>query len=193
MSYSSLHRLRNWIAWLLIGALCWLLLGVVVTRANDVVYSTWTGFTANPSLTVSARCLNTGSEYVWAAETGTQLLDIIQIGSVGSQFFYAYGNGTPGATGSSYVEHEFGYNDGNYHTYGISFVRPYWYLSIDGTVQATISDSFRGWTLQHTKVMAEGNLPFGWARCYSTNENQFFGGYGPQPSYSFGTGWWAVW
>ena len=172
-----------------------LLTGYLVPHAlaNSTVYSTWTGFTANPSLTVSAKCLNTGSEYVWAAETGTQLLDIIQIGSVGSQFFYAYGNGSPGATGSSYVEHEFGYNDGNYHTYGISFVRPYWYLSIDGTVQATISDSFRGWTLQHTKVMAEGNLPFGWARCYSTNANQSFGGYGPQPSYSFGTGWWAVW
>ena len=192
--YRSQHRARNWVVMLLVGLLFWLLIGVAVTHAG------WTESTVSPSgfgmwgaprLTASATCRNAGHEAVWVAETGTQYLDIIQVGTVSGTLFYAYGRGVPNGAGSLYREVHLGPSGTGPHRYGLALRAHVWTLTIDGRVVARIPDTFRDWRLRQTQVMAEGDLPFGAASCTSVGA-WHFGGYGPQPRATFGTDWWRV-
>ena len=191
--YRSQHRLRDWLAWLLVGLLFWLMVGVAATRAA------WAPSTISPSgfgmrgpsrLAASATCRNAGHEAVWVAETGTQYLDIIQVGVMDGRFFYAYGRGVPNGAGSLYREVHLGPSGTGPHRHGLSLASRVWTITIDGRVVVRISDTFRTWRLRQTQVMAEGTT-FGPAACVSAGR-WYFGGYGPQPRSSFGANWWRV-
>ncbi len=149
------------------------------------------GMFGPPRLSVTATCRNTGHEAVWVAETGTDFLDIIQVGDMDGSLFLAYGRGVPNGQGSLYVERHLGPAGTGPHRYGLSLAARTWTLTIDGRVVAQIPDSFRTWRLRATQVMAEGDLPFGAASCSAAGA-WHFGGYGPQPVRSFGADWWSV-
>ena len=149
------------------------------------------GMRGAPRLTLVATCSSVGHQAVWAAETGTEYLDIIQIGTMAGKFFYAYGRGNPNAPGSLYVEKQLGPSGTGPHRYSLSLANRIWSLGIDNRVVATVSDTFRTWKLRASQIMAEGTLPFGTARCSSPGYWNF-GGYGPQPTRLFGHDWWSV-
>ncbi len=160
-----------------------LVAGMAVPRvmADGHIASTWTGAWGDPSLTVSATCRSTGRQAVWAAETGTRFLDIVQVGIRSGRFFAAWGNGVPGGVGSSYAERDLGRAAPGWHRYRVALRARVWYLFVDGRVRIRVSDAFRHWRLRHSQVMAEGDLPFGRASCRYTMRGAFHGGYGHQP------------
>ena len=192
--YRPLHPARWWALWLCVGALSWLLLGVAVTHAawsEATVATSGFGMRGAPRLAATAICANAGHEAVWVAETGTQFLDIIQVGAMDGTLFYAYGRGVPNAAGSLYVERHLGPSGTGAHRYGLSLAARVWTLTVDGRVVARIPDTFRTWRLRQTQVMAEGDLPMGTASCSAPGAWRF-GGYGPQPPVTFGADWWRV-
>ncbi len=161
--------------------------------ADGYVASTWTGAWGAPSLSVSATCRSTGRQAVWAAETGTRFLDIVQVGVRGGRWFAAWGNGVPNGAGSSYAERDLGRATTGWHAYRVSLASHVWSLSIDGRVRVRVADTFRHWLLRSSQVMAEGDLPFGHAMCRYSLRNAHTGGYGPQPpTLRIGIGWWSV-
>ena len=197
------HRHPNWrVHWalaflvsLVLWALIFALVFVAVTHAawsESTVSTTGLGMRGAPSLSVSATCSNAGHEAVWIAETGTQYLDIIQVGAMDGSLFYAYGRGVPNEAGSLYVERHLGPSGRGSHRYGLSLAARVWTMTIDSRVVARIPDTFRIWHLHATQVMAEGDLPFGPAACQLTAGRWYFGGYGPQPLTDFGLNWWKI-
>ena len=191
--YRSPHRIRSWTTALLVGLAFWLAVGVAVTHAGwseSTVSTSGFGMWGPSRLSASAICRNTGHEAVWVAETGTQYLDIIQVGSMDGTLFYAYGRGTPNGAGSLYREVHLGPSGTGPHRYGLALRAHVWTLTIDGRVVARIPDTYRTWRLRQTQVMAEGTT-FGPASCVSSGA-WHFGGYGPQPVTSFGADWWSV-
>ena len=166
-----------------------LVVGVATARADA---TTWTGAWTAPRSSTTATCRSSGPQAVWVAETGTQLLDIIQVGSIGGQFFYAYGRGVPNGAGSLYVEKRLGKSDTGWHTYGVTHAGATWTLTIDGRSVAVVSDTFRTWAFRATQVMAEGTLPFGTASCRLPSASWTFGGHGPQPPFDFTATSWTV-
>lgn len=170
-----------------------MLVGVLVPHALAwTVASTWTGAWGSPALAVSARCSSTGPQAVWAAETGSQFLDIIQVGTIGGRYFAAWGNGTPNGAGSSYVQRDLGPTTSGQHVYAVALSDHRWRLSIDGRVRLVVLDTFRHWRLQYSQVQAEGVLPFGHAACSFTMRHVVYGGQGPQGPSRIGAGWWSV-
>ena len=187
------QRAFNWAAWLLVGAMFWLCVGIAVTRADEgYIASTWTGAWTAPRSSTMATCRSAGPQSVWVAETGTQLLDIIQVGTIDGQFFYAYGRGTPNGAGSLYVEKRLGPSGTGWHTYAVVHSGATWTLTIDGRTVAVVSDTFRTWAFRATQVMAEGTLPFGTASCRLPSASWTFGGHGPQPPFDFTATSWTV-
>ena len=75
-----------------------LIVGVGIGHAKDERYiaTTWTGAWTAPRTSTVATCRSDGHQAVWVAVTGTALLDIIQVGSIDGDLFYAYGDGVPG-------------------------------------------------------------------------------------------------
>ena len=172
-----------------------LLAGLLVPRvmADGYIASTWTGAWGSPALSVSASCRSAGRQAVWAAETGTRFLDIIQIGTVNGRYFAAWGNGAPNGAGSSYVQRDLGRAAPGRHAYRVSLASRVWSLSIDGRVRVRVADTFRHWRLRASQVMAEGDLPLGHASCRYAMRDAHTGGYGPQPrTLRLGNGWWSV-
>ena len=184
---------NRWFAfWIVVCLLFWAGLLAAVTHAGEsTIATTWAGMREAPRTTISATCRNAGHEAVWVADTGTAFLDIIQVGAMNGQFFYAYGLGVPNGTGSLYVEKHLGPSGTGAHRDGLSLASDAWTLTIDGRVVARIPDTFRTWSLHATQVMAEGDLPFGPASC-SASGNWSFGGYGPQPAFDFSANGWNV-
>ena len=194
MEHRNQHWYVWWTLWLCVGALMWAGIFAVVTHAawsESTISPSGLGMTGPPSLSASAVCRNAGHEAVWIAETGSDYLDIIQVGDMDGTLFYAYGRGVPNGPGSLYREIHLGPAGTGPHRYGISLASRVWTISIDGRVVARIPDSFRTWPLRATQVMAEGTLPFGAASCSSAGRWRF-GGYGPAPRWSFGTDRWAI-
>ena len=196
------HRHPHWwIHWgiaflvsLALWAVIFALVFVAVTHAawsESTVSSTGLGMRGAPRLSISATCSNAGHEAVWVAETGTQYLDIIQVGSMDGELFYAYGRGVPNGPGSLYVERHLGPSGTGPHRYGVTLAAHTWTLTIDDRVVARIPDTFRTWRLRATQVMAEGTT-FGPAACRLPVGRWYFGGYGPQPLTDFGLNWWKI-
>lgn len=172
-----------------VGALIIWALGGAVARADGTVSPTGFGMWREPALSASAVCRSTGPQAVWIGEAGTAYLDIVQVGIISGRLFYAYGRGEPSAPGSLYVERRLGPAGAGPHRLGLSLAGRVWTLSIDGRAVARVPDGFRTWRLRHTQVMAEGSS-FGSLSCTSPGR-WFFGGYGPQPRWSFGKeGFW---
>ena len=190
------QHLFNWAAMLLVGAMFWLLMGIAVTHAawpENYIASTWTGAWTAPRSNTTVTCRSKGPQAVWVAEAGTQMLDIIQVGSVGGQFFYAYGRGVPTGAGSLYVEKHLGRSGTGWHTYGVTHAGASWTLTINGRSVAVVSDTFRTWAFHQTQVMAEGDLAtMGTAACRLPTAMWTFGGNGPQPPFDFGATWWTI-
>ena len=182
---------RAAIAATLAGAI---LVGLLVPRAlaDSSIATTWTGAWGSPALAVSATCRATGREAVWAAETGTRFLDIIQVGTLDGRYFAAWGNGVPNGAGSSYVQRDLGPTPAGAHVYRVALAAHVWSLSIDGRVRVRVADGFRHWRLVYSQVQAEGSLPFGAASCSFSMRHVLYGGHGPQPPTRIGAGWWAV-
>ncbi|MHB8674580.1 MAG: hypothetical protein ACYDAK_13010 [Candidatus Limnocylindrales bacterium] len=179
---------------LVLGGLIWSLGVNAIVRAgwtDSTIAATWFGMFRAPALTASATCRNTGHEAVWVAETGTDFLDIIQVGSQDGDLFYAWGSGHPNGIGSVFTERHLGPAGTGPHRYGLTLAVRVWTLTIDGRTVARISDSFRTWRLRATQVMSEGTLPFNTASCSSPGR-WHFGGYGPQPNRTIGPTWWTV-
>jgi hypothetical protein len=184
-----------WAVWIGVSLLLWASIFVAVTRAawtESTIATSGFGLRGAPRLSASAVCRNAGHEAVWVAETGTEFLDIIQVGAMDGELFYAYGRGVPNGPGSLYVERHLGPSGTGAHRYGLSLAARVWTLTIDGRMVARIPDTFRTWRLRATQVMAEGNLPFGPARCDLPAGTWHAGGYGPQPVTSFGATWWSA-
>ena len=192
-------RRRDWPLWtwlpILIGlVIFWSLVFATTTSAawsESTVSPSGFGMRGAPRLSVTATCRNTGHEAVWVAETGSAFLDIIQVGAMDGDLFYAYGRGVPNGAGSLYVERHLGRSGTGAHRYGLVLSQRIWTLTIDGRTVARIADTFRTWRLRATQVMSEGELPFGAASCVSAGRWNF-GGYGPQPRLRFGADWWSV-
>ena len=169
-----------------------LIVGVGIGNADSSIASTWTGAWTAPRSSTVVTCRSAGPQSVWVAETGTQFLDIIQVGTIDGQFFYAYGRGVPNGAGSLYVEKRLGKSGTGWHTYGITHAGS-WTLTIDGRSVAVISDTFRTWAFRATQVMAEGNVAtMGTASCDLPVAAWSFGGHGPQPAFSFTANSWSV-
>jgi hypothetical protein len=201
--------MRWLVFWLAVCLTFWLALGYTVTHATDYLFaSTWSGAWNSPQKYTTATCRAAGihagyPQSVWIAQTGTALLDIIQVGTVNGRYFYAYGRGVPNGPGSLYVEKDFGSAGTGPHTYRIqlesaidynrlNITGAVWLLTIDGIPVARISDSFRTWKIRHTQIMTEGDLPIGAASCRFPGTGWNFGGYGPQPPFHFTNNWWSV-
>jgi hypothetical protein len=169
-----------------------ILVGVLVPHALATSTSWW-GLQAPASTTVSGSCRNSGPQYVWIAVTGTQSLDIIQLGVIGQTYFYAYGSGTPNTPGSNYTEVHLGAAGTGYHYYSISYTAPIWTLKIDSVIVASINNSFRNWTQKALQTMAEGTV-FGSSRCHVAGTNwQNKGSGSPEPpTYTWGIDWWQI-
>jgi hypothetical protein len=168
-----------------------LLLALALLAPNSIATSGF-GMHGAPRLSMSATCRNSGHQAVWVAQTGTAFLDIIQVGTMDGEWFYAYGRGVPNGPGSLYVERHLGASGTGRHLYGVTLEAKVWTLTIDGRVVAVIPDTFRTWRLRATQVMAEGDLPFGSASCSFPAGSWTYGGYGPQPPNSFGATSWRV-
>ena len=164
-----------------------LILLIALTTISPTGFGMW----SSPSLSAEATCYNTGPQAVWIGETGTQYLDIMQIGTMNGQYFYAYGRGVPNGANSLYVQKYIGKANAAPHHYSLSLSSHIWKLSIDNKVVATISDTFRTWSIRETQVMVEGTLPFNHASCTSQGY-WYFGGYGPQPASTITTNGWKV-
>ena len=158
----------------------------------STIATTWFGEFGAPRLSMQATCRNGGHEAVWVAETGYAFLDIIQVGVVDGELFYAYGSGTPGVPGSTFREVHLGPSGTGPRRYGLALAAHVWTLRIDDRVVARVPDTFRRWRLHQTQVMAEGDLPFGPAACRLPVGRWYAGGYGPQPLTDFGLNWWAI-
>ena len=184
-----------WAFWIVACLLFWVVLFVAVTRAAEpmtYVATTWFGMRGAPRTAISATCRNAGHQAVWVAETGTQMLDIIQVGTWDGTLFYAYGRGVPNGPGSLYVEKHLGPSGAGPHRYGLTLAARVWTLTVDGRAVARIPDTFRTWSLRASQVMAEGDLPFGPASCSLPPGTWNVGGYGPWPPSDFGADWWSV-
>ncbi len=184
-----------WITWLTVGVLVWGLIIATVTRAvqpESYIATSWFGMRGTPRTTIVASCSNSGKQSVWIAETGTQFLDIIQVGSMNGVLFYAYGRGVPNGANSLYVEKHLGSSGSKWHYYSLILAAHVWTITIDGSVVARISDAFRTWKLHQTQVMVEGDLPFGKASCILPKGTWRVGNYGPMPVADFGANWWIV-
>ena len=186
---------RWWAFWIVVCLLFWAGLLVAVTHAawpENYVATSWFGMRGAPRTSLSATCSNAGHESVWVAQTGTQVLDIIQVGAMDGTLFYAYGRGVPNGPGSLYVEKHLGPSGTGQHVYGMTLAARVWTLTIDGRTVARIPDTFRTWRLRASQVMAEGDLPFGPARCQVPVGVWNVGDYGPQPATDFGARWWSI-
>lgn len=197
MDHSNRHWRLWWTFWIVVSLGLWAVILTPFTRAEsawteDYIASTWYGMWGAPRLETTATCQSSGHQAVWVAQTGTRFLDIIQVGSMDGDLFYAYGRGVPNGEGSLYVEKHLGPSGTGPHRYGLSLSAHVWTISIDGRTVARIPDAFRTWRLQDTQVMAEGELPFGPVSCVLPVGRWYSMGYGPQPVGTFGARWWRV-
>lgn len=195
MEHSNRHWRLWWTFWVAVCLAFWGLVGVTVTRAEwteSTVATTWYGMWGAPRLESMATCRSRGHQAVWVAQTGSEFLDIIQVGSMDGELFYAYGRGVPNGEGSLYVEKHLGPSGTGAHRYSLTLASRVWTIRIDGRTVARIPDTFRTWRLRKTQVMAEGDLPFGPVSCALPEGRWHQMGYGPQPVASFGARSWRV-
>jgi hypothetical protein len=131
-----------------------------------IVGNTWVGAWGPSSLVVLGTCAlgqaqsNDVSVSVWIAETGTEFLDIIQIGAMTFpdgriRYFAAWGNGVPMTVGSSYAQVDLGQATRGAHVYRLSLANRIWSLYIDNKEVYRVSDNFRHWRLRKSQAMAE--------------------------------------
>lgn len=194
------------------------LVPTIVRATEPLPHNDWLGLRADPATGVMAHCsLGTaaavdGGSSVWAAATGEQALDIIQVGARilpggRRQFFAAWGRGVPNGAGSLYEERDLGPADVGRHKFTVQLIRGSWSLSVDGVTRLRVPDTFRTWPLRAAQVMHETESladPFGGVRCdrARTHSGRWvmptwsMTGYGAKAAAAratFGADWFRVW